>query len=116
MKQRIRKILEQRLAFPPLDGLEFLMSREVGRFLRVSRYTLKDWRRNGTGPPFIRIGHVVVRYPVRALRRYLRQHLHGGLASSSANTHKGVATKNEESQKMVIAQRSELGKGSGVAP
>lgn len=54
-----------------------LTSFEVGAFLRVSRWTLGDWRRAGTGPPFVKISGRVVRYPVTGLKRFLNQNLGG---------------------------------------
>jgi hypothetical protein len=55
-----------------------LTSFEVGAFLRVSRWTLRDWRKAGKGPPFLKISRQVVRYPVAGLKRFLNQHLRGG--------------------------------------
>jgi len=54
-----------------------LTSRDVGRLLAVNPQTLKGWRsqnpRTGTGPEFIRVGGLRVRYSLRAVREYLRK-------------------------------------------
>jgi len=44
------------------DGAEYLKSDEAAKLLRVSTHTLKNWRRYGSGPPFVRLGPTVVRY------------------------------------------------------
>ena len=52
-----------------------LTSRDVARLLAVSPDTLKGWRsrnpRTGTGPEFIRLGGLRVRYSFRAVHEYL---------------------------------------------
>jgi hypothetical protein len=59
------------------DGAQahLLTSFEIGAFLRVSRWTLKDWRKAGKGPPYVKLSRHVVRYPVVGLKRFLNQHL-----------------------------------------
>jgi len=44
---------------------------EVARRLRVSPRTVKDWRSEGVGPPFIRLGRRRVRYSLMDLNDWL---------------------------------------------
>lgn len=47
-------------------------SREVARFLRVSEGTLRNWRSEGSGPKFERVGRSV-RYDWAEVRRWSQQ-------------------------------------------
>ena len=61
---------------PPASGSpELLTVPEVARLLRVSRWTLWEWRRNGAGPPCVRLSRGVIRYPRRILADWLNQHM-----------------------------------------
>lgn len=42
----------------------------AGVELGVSEKTLAKWRQAGKGPPFVRIAHDCVRYPLRPLREW----------------------------------------------
>ncbi|MEJ2860553.1 helix-turn-helix transcriptional regulator [Actinomycetospora flava] len=57
----------------PLERL--LTSREVSEIIGVPDNTLRDWRCDAVGPPFIRIGrggrNQPVRYRLRDLERWL---------------------------------------------
>jgi predicted DNA-binding transcriptional regulator AlpA len=75
MRQRIRELLKEKLELRVPESAALLTSFEVASLLRVSRYTLSDWRKNGTGPPFLKVSRGVVRYPRRAFAHWLRQHL-----------------------------------------
>jgi predicted DNA-binding transcriptional regulator AlpA len=48
---------------------------EVAHLLRISRWTLWEWRRNGTGPAYVKLSRGVLRYPRRALASWLNQHM-----------------------------------------
>lgn len=52
---------------------EFLMPAQVASMLKVSRWTLADWRLKRQGPPFMLRGRGVVVYPRRLFEVYLRQ-------------------------------------------
>jgi predicted DNA-binding transcriptional regulator AlpA len=47
-----------------------LREAEVSKILNVSQWTLQDWRRNHTGPPYVKLGKAV-RYPLGALRLWV---------------------------------------------
>lgn len=49
--------------------MQYMTIREVADLLGVDRSTLYRWRRAGIGPPWIRIGGVVL-YPYRDLHEY----------------------------------------------
>jgi len=55
-----------------LPESELLTTRETGRFLRVSRDTLCNWRRAGQGPPFVKLSRHHLCYLRRGLGRWLR--------------------------------------------
>ena len=82
MKQRIRELLAERLELQVPEGVELLRTGEVARYLRMSRDALREWRRNGLGPQFLRFSRQSIRYPKLGLVRYLRQHLRGRIRAS----------------------------------
>lgn len=47
-----------------------LTIQEVSERLRVGHNTLEKWRKNGEGPPFLKVGHWV-RYPEESLNRWM---------------------------------------------
>jgi len=55
-----------------LPDFELLRSFEVARFLRVSRDTLRNWRRANHGPPFVKLSRHHLCYLRRGLGRWLR--------------------------------------------
>jgi hypothetical protein len=58
--------------------VKMLTTGELAGILRMSRWTLQDWRKRRVGPPWIKLSRQCVRYPLPALVYYLRQHLEGG--------------------------------------
>ncbi len=60
-----------------------LTAYEVSRLLRISYYTLLKWRRAGIGPPSVRFSRLVIRYPRRALQRYMLERIRNGLLKVS---------------------------------
>lgn len=50
---------------------DFLNINEAARYLRVTPLTLRNWRQRGEGPPWIRLGPRMIRYPVPSLSAYL---------------------------------------------
>jgi hypothetical protein len=91
MKQRIRELLAERLELQVPEGVELLRTGEIARYLRISRDALGEWRRNGGGPPFVKLSHQTVRYPRRGLVRFMREHLHGGILAQRKQRGAGVA-------------------------
>jgi predicted DNA-binding transcriptional regulator AlpA len=75
MRQRVREILAEKLELRVPESAQMLTTFEVAHFLRVSRWTLSDWRRNGTGPPFVKLSRRVLRYPRYAFERWMYRHL-----------------------------------------
>jgi len=45
----------------------------AARELGVVDQTLANWRSQGKGPPFVKIGGTAVRYPTEALRAYIER-------------------------------------------
>ena len=52
---------------------ELLTDRKVEKLLNVSRAALRRWRTSGEGPPWVRIGKRLVRYPSDKLREWIEQ-------------------------------------------
>ena len=50
---------------------ELLTTNEVSRRLKVSREKLRRWRREGDGPPFLKVGPRTVRYRASEVERFL---------------------------------------------
>lgn len=46
---------------------ELITTGRAAEFLKTSPRTLEKWRRDGAGPPFVRISHRCVRYRIRDL-------------------------------------------------
>ena len=44
----------------------------IADYYDVKERTLADWRRAGTGPPYIRCGHKTIRYLAGSVREYAR--------------------------------------------
>lgn len=44
----------------------------VAKYYGVTERTLADWRRAGSGPPYIRCGHKTIRYLAGSVRDYAR--------------------------------------------
>ena len=57
-------------------AVKFLTVDQIAALLQRSHRTLETWRRNGTGPPFIRIGRRVV---------YRRSDIEAWLAENTFN-------------------------------
>jgi len=53
----------------PVDAC--LKPAEAAAALNVSIRTLENWRRTGTGPPFVRLSKVCVRYSAPGLQRFI---------------------------------------------
>jgi hypothetical protein len=51
---------------------EFLTPADVAALLKVSRWTLADWRLKGQGPPFLLKARGVVVYSAESFIKYLR--------------------------------------------
>lgn len=47
---------------------------ELSSFLGVSIVTLARWRRNKTGPLWVRVGAQAVRYPRESVHEWLEEH------------------------------------------
>jgi excisionase family DNA binding protein len=94
MRQRVRALLDQKLELRLPESAGSLTTYEVARFLRVSRWTLSAWRKNGVGPPFVKLSRRTVRYPRRAFERYMRQHLQGGTLRSGTKAADSALQKN----------------------
>lgn len=57
-----------------------LFTHEAARRLRVHPATLRRWRLDGVGPPYLRVGSVY-RYPADELEAWIRANLTEALAS-----------------------------------
>lgn len=63
------------VGLPAAKSVELLTISEVAHLLRISRWELSDWRRNGAGPPYLKLSYKIIRYPRRALADWLSQHM-----------------------------------------
>jgi predicted DNA-binding transcriptional regulator AlpA len=52
---------------------ELIPRREVARLLWVTGACLRNWRRRGLGPPWLRVGKRLVRYDVAELRKWITE-------------------------------------------
>ena len=77
MKRRIQELIDQKLTPQPFDALEMLTVREVARYLRVTHWTLLNWRRKRRGPPYVKLGRNLVRYPRWRFENFVRARTRG---------------------------------------
>lgn len=79
-----KQIVQPKLPLELPISAELLTVPEVAGVLRVSKWTLLDWRKEGKGPPWVRVARLTIRYPRRGLIGFLREHLHGGAGAGRA--------------------------------
>ena len=54
---------------------ELLVIQEVMDRIKVSKWTLANWRRGGFGPPYVRLKGNDIRYSEEGLRRWVEERL-----------------------------------------
>jgi len=59
---------------------QLLTTQELATRLRVNPSTIRRWRLDDVGPPYLRIG-TVYRYPVSALETWMAESVRGSIAS-----------------------------------
>jgi excisionase family DNA binding protein len=59
---------------------QLLTTEELATRLRVNPSTIRRWRLDDVGPPYLRIG-TVYRYPLSALETWMAESLRGSIAS-----------------------------------
>ena len=52
---------------------QLLTPRELSEILKVSEDTLRRWRKQGTGPSYVKLGGRMVRYPEKEVREFLKR-------------------------------------------
>jgi excisionase family DNA binding protein len=52
----------------------YLTEKQTGKRIAVSRSALRKWRREGVGPPYVKLGRMV-RYPRAELDKWLKSRL-----------------------------------------
>lgn len=50
---------------------DLMTPEEVRERLGICDTTLRDWRRDGVGPPWVRASHRIIRYPVKGFQEWL---------------------------------------------
>ena len=71
--------IEECAKAPRQAGPVMLTTRELAEVIGVCVWTIKDWRRRGVGPVWIKLSARCVRYPLALLLQYLNTHLQGEL-------------------------------------
>ena len=59
---------------------QLLTTEELATRLRVNPSTVRRWRLDDVGPPYLRVG-TVYRYPVSALETWIAESVRGSIAS-----------------------------------
>ena len=59
---------------------QLLTTQELATRLRVNPSTIRRWRLDDVGPPYLRVG-TVYRYPVSALETWMAESVRGSIAS-----------------------------------
>lgn len=59
---------------------QLLTTEELATRLRVNPSTIRRWRLDDVGPPYLRVG-TVYRYPVSALETWIAESVRGSIAS-----------------------------------
>ena len=52
----------------------YLTEKETSGRIAVSKSALRKWRREGLGPPFVKLGRMI-RYPIGELERWMNNRL-----------------------------------------
>ena len=73
---------------------------EVASRLRISERTVKDWRSEGVGPPFIRLGRRRVRYALSDLNDWLELNVRLPVSEREARERRRL----EKAQAKVVAR------------
>lgn len=65
---------------PPFGAVPLHLGRKhssesAARICGVSLRTIRDWRRRGVGPAFVRLSSTCIRYPEAELKRFLESRL-----------------------------------------
>lgn len=60
----------------------FLKPNELARLLSVSLKTLERWRKDGSGPPFIKTGTKRIRYPIIGLEAWADANMNQTISDS----------------------------------
>jgi hypothetical protein len=69
---RARRPINESVSANPTNAEFLLLSEaEAAKRLRCSRACLRHWRTVGKGPPWIRLGDRLIRYPLTALLRWI---------------------------------------------
>jgi hypothetical protein len=58
---------------------ELLVIQGVMDRIKVSKWTLANWRRDGFGPPYVRLKGNDIRYPEDGLNRWIKERTFGSL-------------------------------------
>jgi predicted DNA-binding transcriptional regulator AlpA len=72
------------------DSAEMLTAYEVSRLLRISYYTLLEWRKSGEAPPSVVLSPRIIRFPRARLERWIQGRIEpaanrGGLRNAREN-------------------------------
>ena len=59
---------------------QLLTTEELAERLRVNPSTIRRWRLDDVGPPYLRVG-TIYRYPVNALEAWIVGNVRGSIAS-----------------------------------
>jgi len=62
--------MKNQIAIDSYDPLQLLTQKETAKLLSISTKTLEAWRREGKGPPSIKVGGAI-RYRRSDLERYI---------------------------------------------
>lgn len=57
-------------------NIPFLTPKQLAQQLGVSEKTLERWRKDGSGPPFVKTGSKRIRYPIVGLEAWIEANLH----------------------------------------
>jgi excisionase family DNA binding protein len=59
---------------------QLLTTEELAKRMRVNPSTVRRWRLDDVGPPYLRVG-TVYRYPVSAVEAWIAERVRGSIAS-----------------------------------
>jgi predicted DNA-binding transcriptional regulator AlpA len=54
-----------------VDEPQFMREKDVAALLALKPFTLRQWRRKGEGPAFIRVGPRTIRYEASAVEEFI---------------------------------------------
>lgn len=65
--------------------MKLLTEQEISEMTGIKKSTLRKWRLEGGGPPFIKVRGFMIRYPLSEVEEYFKRQMVVGVKTSVTN-------------------------------